>query len=95
MIKAIHHWFVDFVVGLWSDMVISTIELGISILRGGNIAVQNVSIIDTHTCKCIDGLMQDLGTSSALAMKILQFCINSLRPSDAYMRRYSNQHWFR
>ena len=21
--------------------------------------------------------------------------INSLRPSDAYMRRYSNQHWFR
>lgn len=30
--------------GRWSDMVISTIELGISILRGGNSSVQKVII---------------------------------------------------
>ena len=29
--------------GQWSDMVISTIELGISILRGGNVDVQKVT----------------------------------------------------
>lgn len=31
------------VAGQWSDMVNATIDLGISILRGGNVDVQKVS----------------------------------------------------
>ena len=33
------------------------------------------------------GLVPDCSNSRALAMELLQSCINSLRPSDAYMRR--------
>jgi hypothetical protein len=32
--------------GQWSDMVVSTIDLGISILMGGNTDVQKVNLLD-------------------------------------------------
>jgi hypothetical protein len=33
--------------GQWSDMVVSTIDLGISILMGGNTDVQKVSLLES------------------------------------------------
>ena len=35
----------------------------------------------------VDGLMQERCNSGALAMELRLSCINSLRPSDAYMRQ--------
>ena len=35
----------------------------------------------------IDGWVQERRNSSALAMELVLSCFNSLRPSDAYMRR--------
>ena len=47
----------------------------------------------------IHGSAMNVFTSSVERSKSpslpLAYIINYLRPSDAYMRRYSNQHWFR
>ena len=49
----------------------------------------------------IDGLVQDCGIPSVLSLhwiyqSLVQLdSVNSLRPSDTYMRQWSNHHWFR
>ena len=48
----------------------------------GSKRVDNVKVING-----IDGLAQECDISSAAALEIPQACVNSLRPSDAYMRR--------
>lgn len=48
---------VDFGAGEWSDMVIGTLDLGISILAGGNVDIQKVTNTSfVHDCQSVQSL---------------------------------------
>ena len=57
-----------------------------------NCVQENIVLKKTAKCEMVTLLSGDICFSQGL---ISESCLNSLRPSDAYMRQQTNHPWFR